>query len=190
VLTQLSLGPGIAAGIAGLGLVLAFGLARRNAVPMGQAVMGMGVGVAVTLGWCLTHAIAQVSFEVIPVSSVTFTGPATDTLMVLVAAPEVAWSFGTGLVLGVAAGAAGAALLAGEWHIERFGADTPMERYLVGAVLMGFGAMLAGGCAVGAGLSGGSAGSVTAFVAVFFMWLAAMATHRLTARARLPVPAE
>lgn len=54
-----------------------------------------------------------------------------------------------------------------------------MERYLVGAVLMGFGAMLAGGCAVGAGLSGGSALSLTAWLAVLSMWVAAMATHRV-----------
>ena len=108
-------------------------------------------------------------FEVVPVSSVTFTGPATDTLMALVAERNVVFSFGIGLVPGVAIGAAviGHAI-AGEWRIERFGPDTPMERYLVGAVLMGFGAMLAGGCAVGAGLSGGSALSLTAWLAVFF----------------------
>lgn len=190
MLARLSLSPALAACLAAVGLLLAFGLARRTAVTPMQAIMGMGVGLAVTLGWCLTYAVARVSFEVIPVSSVTFTGPATDTLMVLVAAPGVAWSFGIGLVLGVAAGAAGAATVSGEWHIERFGADTPMERYLIGAVLMGFGAMLAGGCAVGAGLSGGAAGSLTALVAVFFMWLSAMATHRLATRSRAAVPAE
>ena len=52
-----------------------------------------------------------------------------------------------------------------------------MERYLVGGVLMGFGSMLAGGCAVGAGLTGGSVLALTAWVAVFFMWVGAMATH-------------
>ena len=45
-----------------------------------------------------------------------------------------------------------------EARIERFGPDTPMERYLIGASLMGFGSMLAGGCAVGAGMSGGGGG--------------------------------
>ena len=55
-----------------------------------------------------------------------------------------------------------------------------MERYLVGAVLMGFGAMLAGGCAVGAGMSGGSALSLTAWIAVFCMWVGAVLTYRVT----------
>ena len=49
------------------------------------------------------------------------------------------------------------------------------------AVLMGFGAMLAGGCAVGAGLSGGSILSLTAWIAVASMWGGAIVTDRLLA---------
>jgi hypothetical protein len=104
----------------------------------------VGVGLAVTLGWVLTYAISQASFEIVPVSTVTFTGPATDTLMALVTERSVPLSFGVGLVPGVFIGAGLPALLAGEWKIQRFGPDTPMERYFIGAVLMGFGAMLAG----------------------------------------------
>lgn len=44
---------------------------------------------------------------------------------------------------------------------------------------MGFGSMLAGGCAVGAGLSGGAILALTAWVAVFCMWVGAVATHIL-----------
>ncbi|WP_209507512.1 MULTISPECIES: YeeE/YedE family protein [unclassified Ruegeria] len=162
--------------------VLAVAFAMRQQVTMTRIVTAAGVGFAVALGWLMTFAIAQASFEVVPVSSVTFTGPATDTLMALVAERNVALSFGIGLVPGVAIGAAFSAVLSGEWKIEQFGPDTPMERYLVGAVLMGFGAMLAGGCAVGAGLSGGSALSLTAWLAVFSMWVGAVATHRMMMR--------
>ena len=175
----LGLTPGAVAALALVGLVASFVFARRRDVPWLHAVTAAGVGAAVMLGWLATYLISQTSFEVVPLSSVTFTGPATDTLMALVTEPSLPLSFGIGLVPGVALGAGASALLAGEWKLERFGADTPMERYLVGAVLMGFGAMLAGGCAVGAGMSGGSALSVTAWVAVFCMWVGAMATHRL-----------
>ena len=178
--------PVIYASLAAFGLALAIAFAIRRNVTITKIVSAAGVGVAVAFGWLMTFAIAQASFEVVPVSSVTFTGPSTDTLMALVAERNVVLSFGIGLVPGVAIGAAGSAILAGEWKIERFGPDTPMERYLVGAVLMGFGAMLAGGCAVGAGLSGGSALSSTAWLAVFFMWVGAISTHRLLMR--LPVP--
>ncbi len=172
--------------VAALGLVSAIAFAFHRRVTLIRIVTAAGVGVAVALGWLMTFAIAQASFEVVPVSSITFTGPATDTLMALVAERNVVFSFGIGLVPGVAIGAAGAALTGGEWKIERFGPDTPMERYLFGAVFMGFGAMLAGGCAVGAGLSGGSALSLTAWLAVFFMWVGAISSHRLLRR--MPVP--
>ncbi|MBY6069457.1 YeeE/YedE family protein [Leisingera aquaemixtae] len=166
--------------MAGLLLAIAFAVAQK--VPVATMVPAAGVGGAVAIGWLMTFAIAQTSFEIVPVSSVTFTGPATDTLMALVAERNVELSFGIGLVPGVAMGAAATAIHSGDWEIERFGADTPMERYLAGAVLMGFGAMLAGGCAVGAGLSGGSAFSLTAWIAVFAMWAGAVATHRLMKR--------
>jgi len=125
----------------------------------------------------LTYRIAQISFEVVPISSVTFTGPSADTLMGLINSPSLPLGFGVGLVPGVFVGAGAMALLTREWRIQRFGADTPMERYLIGATLMGFGSMLAGGCAVGAGMSGGAVFSVTAWLAVFCMWLGAMATQ-------------
>ncbi len=180
--SALGLSVGMVAAFAFAGLAASFVFARRRAVPLAQALTAAGVGAAVMLGWVATYLVAQTSFEVVPLSSVTFTGPATDTLMALVTEPSLPFSFGIGLVPGVALGAGAGALLAGEWKLERFGADTPMERYLIGAVLMGFGAMLAGGCAVGAGLSGGAALSVTAWIAVLFMWLGAMATHRLMTR--------
>jgi uncharacterized membrane protein YedE/YeeE len=92
-------------------------------------------------------------------------------------------SFGIGLVPGVFVGAGAAALLAGEWKIQRFGPDTPMERYIAGAVLMGFGAMLAGGCAVGAAVSGGSVMSLTAWVAGASIWAGGIAAVLVLDRA-------
>ncbi|MDF1872411.1 YeeE/YedE family protein [Vannielia sp.] len=137
------------------------------------------VGSAVALGWLLTYQASRIAFEPVSVSSITFTGPATDTLMGLVNRPDLPLSFGVGLVPGVFVGSFLAALLSGEFAIQRFQPDTPMERYLIGGVLMGFGAMLAGGCAVGAGVTGGSALSSTAWLALLCMWVSAMATHRL-----------
>lgn len=182
MLSQIGMSAPLAAVLAGAGLVAALVLSRKRLVPSSEALAGAGVGVAVGLGYILTYAIAQTSFEPIAISSVTFTGPSTDTLMGLVNEAELPWGFGLGLVPGVFVGAAGMALLRGEAQIQRFGADTPMERYLVGAVLMGFGSMLAGGCAVGAGMSGGSIFAVTAWVALFCMWIGAMVTHMLLLR--------
>ena len=57
-----------------------------------------------------------------------------------------------------------------------------MTRYAIGAILMGFGGMLAGGCAVGAGVTGGAIFAVTAWVALLATWVGAMATHLLVDR--------
>ena len=52
-----------------------------------------------------------------------------------------------------------------------------MRRYIVGAICMGFGGMLAGGCAVGAGVSGASVFALTAWLALIGMWLGAGLTN-------------
>ena len=158
------------------GLILGIVMAFRHQVPLTRMIAGAFVGLAVALGWFFTWMIASASFEVVPISSVTFTGPSTDTLMALVAERSIVLNFGIGLVPGVFIGSALMAVITREWKIQRFGADTPMERYLVGAVMMGFGAMLAGGCAVGAGVSGGAILSLTAWIAVASMWVGAVLT--------------
>ncbi len=178
VTALMGMGLPLLTGFATLALVGSLIFGRIHRVPLCELAAATLVGVAVFVGWVVTYAIAQVSFEVIAVQSVTFTGPSTDTLMALVTAPDVVPSFGLGLVPGVFIGALVAALIKGEARVQRFDADTPMERYLVGGGLMGFGSMLAGGCAVGAGMAGGSIMALTAWVAVFCMWLGAMLTHR------------
>jgi uncharacterized membrane protein YedE/YeeE len=160
-------------------LLASFVIGRRHGLGLVELVSAMVVGLAVYLGWQGTYMIASTSFEIVPVQSVTFTGPSTDTLMALVNERSLPVGFGVGLVPGVFLGAMGAALFRRDFRIQRFEPGVPMERYLVGAVLMGFGSMLAGGCAVGAGMSGGAILALTAWVAVFCMWVGAMTTHWL-----------
>ena len=145
----------------------------------------IGIGICVCLGWLVTYQLSLISFEPVPISSITFTGPAADTLMGLVSEPSIPFSFGIGLVPGVFLGSAAMAVLSGQFKLQRFDKETGMERYLIGAALMGFGSMLAGGCAVGAGVSGGAILSLTAWMAVASMWVGAMASH-LTLKAFQP----
>lgn len=53
-----------------------------------------------------------------------------------------------------------------------------MRRYIFGAILMGFGSMLAGGCAVGAGVTGGAIFALTAWLTLLGMWVGAGLTDR------------
>ncbi|MEP2532577.1 YeeE/YedE family protein [Shimia sp.] len=174
----LSLPRGGVVALAGVALVAALVFGSRRRLTPSEIASSAVVGVAVWMGWWLTYLLAQSSFEVVNIQSVTFTGPSTDTLMALINTPTLVRNFGTGLVPGVFVGALVVALLKGEARIQRFEPDTRMERYLLGGVLMGFGAMLAGGCAVGAGVTGGSVLSLTAWVAVFFMWVGAVSTQK------------
>ena len=182
LLEQTGISSAAAAFIAAVALAGAVWHGQRQEVRTSHALAAVGVGLAVALGWLGTYTIAMNSFDVVAISSVTFTGPSTDTLMGLVNSTELPLGFGIGLVPGVFVGAGAMALATKEARIQRFGPDTPMEVYLIGAALMGFGSMLAGGCAVGAGMSGGAIFAMTAWGAVGAMWVGAMVTHRLLYR--------
>jgi uncharacterized membrane protein YedE/YeeE len=154
-------------------LLLAVILAMRERLAWQRAFLALGVGATVAIGWDFTAALSHVSFTPIAVGSVTFTGPSANTLMALITSPSLPLDFSIGLVPGVFAGSFLSSLVRGEFHIQVFDADTGMSRYLFGAALMGFGGMLAGGCAVGAGVTGGAVLSLTAWTALFFMWVGA-----------------
>lgn len=157
---------------------LALYLARRNRIGASTLVFASGVGFSVALGWMSTYALAQVSFDPVTVSSVTFSGPSASTLMFFLS-PERLLEFDVGLVPGVVLGAGGAALVARQFRFEGFEGESSMRRSMFGAVLMGFGAMLAGGCSIGNGVTGTSIFAGTAWLALFCMWLGAMATDLL-----------
>lgn len=160
-------------------LVLAVYFVVKNGTGVWVSIGALVVGGSVALGWFLTSWHASWSFDTIAVQSVSFTGPAADTLMGLINSPRVELSFSIGLVPGVFFGAMAAALLTREFAVQTFTEETGLVRYLIGAVIMGFGGMLAGGCAVGAGVTGGAVMAVTAWVALFFMWLGAGLTDLL-----------
>lgn len=155
--------------------LLALYLSRRNRIGAATLVFASGVGFSVALGWISTYALAQVSFEPVTISSVTFSGPSASTLMFFLE-PVRVLEFDVGLVPGVVIGAGLSALLAGQFRFEGFEGESNMRRSMFGAVLMGFGAMLAGGCSIGAGVTGGSIFAGTAWMALFAMWVGAVAT--------------
>lgn len=143
---------------------------------------GLGAGLAVGLGWSFTARVAASSFQVVPVQGLTFSGPSAEWLMRVVASPAPAAGFDTGLLPGVFAGALLGGLAGRDLQLEGFKDGYSMRRYIAGAMLMGFGAMLAGGCAVGAGVSGGAIFSLTAWTALVAMWAGAALTDRLLDR--------
>ena len=74
--------------------------------------------------------------------------------------------FGVGSVFGVVAGSWFAAWRSAELRWEAFDDDHEMRRHLGGAVLMGMGGILAGGCTIGQGLTAGSMLALSAPLAI------------------------
>lgn len=71
-----------------------------------------------------------------------------------------------------------AAVLFGEFKFEGFQTENKLGHYLSGAILMGFGAVLAGGCTVGAGMSGGVVFSNTAWLTLVSIIAGAAMTYK------------
>lgn len=142
----------------------------------------VGVGCMVVGGWWFTYHMSYQTFESTQVESMTFTGPSADTLMYFLTPGGAPMDFDVGLVPGVFIGSFLAAFFSRTLQLQGFKDGTSMVRYIIGAVLMGMGGMLAGGCAVGAGLTGGSVFSITAWIALASMWIGAGITDTLVDR--------
>jgi uncharacterized protein len=174
----------IGVGFATLALILS----RRNRIGVSRLIFASGVGFAVALGWVFTYALSQVAFDPVQIESATFTGPSAHTLMFFLDRNAIL-EFDVGLVPGVFLGALIAASLSGELKFQAFDGPSTMRKAMIGAAMMGFGGMLAGGCAIGAGVTGGSIFVGTAWAALFFMWVGAMATDFLVDQRGAAVPA-
>ncbi len=168
--------------------LFAIAIARANRMSPGRLVFASGVGFAVALGWVLTFSLSQVSFAPVTITSATFTGPSANTLMFFLTR-GAALGFDVGLVPGVFLGAFAGAVLRREFRFQGFEGEANMRHSMTGAALMGFGGMLAGGCAIGAGVTGGSIFVATAWLALLCMWIGAMITDLVVDQQHLHVTA-
>lgn len=168
---------GLLFGVLWLGAALHF--IRRSRLRHREWLGGVGVGVMIALAWLTTYTIGTQSFDVVPVQSLSFTGPSAGMLMLVLSPPGQPWNFDIGLVPGVVLGSFLAAMWGRELKLEGFKDGHSMRRYIAGALLMGFGGMLAGGCAVGAGVSGAAIFAFTAWIALIGMWLGGGLANRL-----------
>ena len=159
--------------IGGIWLLAALYFTTRTTQRAWMWLGGIGTGLSVALAWWVTYSVSKASFEVVHIQGITFSGPSAEWLMRVLAPnpPEIGFDFG--LLPGVFLGSFFAAWSGNELKLEGFKDGYAMRRYIVGAVFMGFGAMLAGGCAVGAGVTGGAIFALTAWMALIGMWMGA-----------------
>jgi uncharacterized membrane protein YedE/YeeE len=175
-------GSGATSGIA-LGLVLITAtlfLAVRYRLHPGKVVTGMGIGALFAGGWIATHALSGQFFDPIAIESLSFVRPASSMVEASLAASETTFlTLDSGLLFGIVTGAFVSAIAFKSFRIQRFSDDGAPHflRYGMGGSLMGFGGVLAGGCTVGAGFSGGSLLAFTALLALASMIVASALTE-------------
>jgi uncharacterized membrane protein YedE/YeeE len=156
-------GPVLWAGLAAVVLVIV--ALRSGARPLDMT-GGALIGALAPLGWLATGWLLKDDFDPVPVESLAFTSAGAEALFWWIASSAIGPTFGVGFLAGIIAGSALSSALAGEWKAVGFTEEVSTGRYLAGGVLMGFGGVLAGGCTVGAGLSGVPTLSVAAIVAL------------------------
>ncbi|CUJ89990.1 putative inner membrane protein [Shimia thalassica] len=168
-------------GPAGLWVAVVVLVALLVAVRSGNTLLrllgAVAIGALVPLAWVGTGFVLYDDFDPVAFESLSFTAPAADSLFFTVASTAVSANFGVGLIGGVIAGSLLASLLFKSFQWRSFETPRQTGRYMFGAVLMGFGGVLAGGCTVGAGLSGLPTLSISAVLAVAAIAAGALATN-------------
>ena len=147
------------------------------------ALGAVSTGLCIAAGWGFTQAVASQSFEPVAITSLSFSGPSAEWLMrVLSTASVPGFGFDAGLLPATFIGSLIGALLGGDFKFEGFKTENKLGHYLTGAILMGFGAVLAGGCTVGAGMSGGAIFALTAWLTLISIWAGAAVALRVHKR--------
>jgi len=146
--------PGTPLALAVLCAAAALFIAVTSQTRPGLLLAAAALGALVPLGWIGTGFVLFDEFDPITHESLAFTSAWSESLFWGIASGVSAPRFGVGLIGGVLAGAALMALLRGEFRWQGYETPGQMGRGLTGGVLMGLGGVLAGGCTLGAGLSG------------------------------------
>jgi uncharacterized membrane protein YedE/YeeE len=143
---------------------LAYAVRSGNRVT--TLIMAALLGALVPAGWIGTGFVLYDDFDPVALQSLSFTAPYADTLFWSIASTSIPANFGVGLIGGTMIGALVASLIFGSFQWQSFHAPAETGRYAGGAVLMGIGGVLAGGCTVGAGLAGVPTLSIAALLTI------------------------
>ncbi|MDW4497938.1 YeeE/YedE family protein [Sulfitobacter sp. D35] len=149
---------GLSVEIAGLAIGLAFVAAALASGPLrrepGSILWAVAVGLAIASGWAGTFWVAENGFAATRIVSHSFSAPIGESLIYFMTAYGNSVGFGTGSVAGVIVGAFAGSVIKGHFRWEACEDPRELGRQMLGAALMGAGAVIAVGCSVGQGLSG------------------------------------
>lgn len=139
---------------------------KHNHSP-GLIFSGVILGLLIVAGWWITGYMSQDIFSLHRPASLTFAGPLASYYYVINTGniPSEGTQFGLTLLSGVLLGSFSLALITKRFILVK--PDTGhFYHIIIGAILMGAGAIMAGGCNIGNGLTGLSTLSVCSLIAV------------------------
>ena len=110
-------------------------------------------GLSIAAAFWGTSALDINSLDEIPVQGHTFTTPLGKTLLYMMTSSSSSLSFPIGSVIGVIFGAFIGSIIKGHFRWEACEDARELGRQMLGAVLMGFGSVIAMGCSIGQGVS-------------------------------------
>lgn len=163
---------------------LALWVAWASEASIAQLLRGALIGLLVPIAWVGTGALLADPFDPVPLEALSFTSPISDALFWLIASTSVAAGFGVAFLGGTLLGSLASATVGQRLAPKSFSAPGETVRYLSGAAMMGLGGVLAGGCTIGAGLSGIPTLSVAAILALASIAAGTLAAQILFGGAR------
>jgi uncharacterized membrane protein YedE/YeeE len=155
-----------------IGAAILIGSAASRAVweqPV-QVIWAAVVALAVVGAWAGTAWVARTGFDATPVVSHSYAAPLGESILWWMTGSARPLSFAVGSVAGVWVGAFIGSLIKGHFRWEACEDPRELRRQILGAALMGGGAVVALGCSVGQGLSAFSVLALSApvtFAAIF-----------------------
>lgn len=153
------IGPGVA--IVCLVFIRLFGPIKENRALI---LAGGSVGLLVVAAWLFTGWIAHDPFSSTAPSAISITGPLARYSYSLGTGTGLTISFAVAFVPGILVGAVTSAVHTKTFHLTRPD-PSRIPHYIIGGIFMGVGAIMAGGCNIGQGMSGVSTLSINSLLA-------------------------
>ncbi|MDX1335013.1 MAG: YeeE/YedE family protein [Gammaproteobacteria bacterium] len=153
-----------------LGFVAYIAFSGRQGYDWRLILWGGCIGTLVVAAWWFTGNMAQDEFNPQPAQSLAVVGPAARAGVWLTTASLSSTGFGVALIIGTITGGMVSALVGQSFRIK-IPEQSRLPVLISGGMLMGIGAVTAGGCNIGQGITGMSTCAVNSLVAVLFMFV-------------------
>ena len=135
---------------------------------------GIAIGALIATGFVITSSVGNDAFSPQPVESLAYVRPLGESLVYLMTYSGAVINFSIGSIFGTLFGAFAVSYFRNEIRLEAFDDTVEMKRHLVGAMLMGFGAVTASGCTIGQGISAMAILALNAPIALLSIFIGAV----------------